>query len=124
MHWQYTPYIIPLFIGAIVSGALVVWGWRHRSSPGASWFTAMMFSACFWASFYILEMGSTTLPATVLWSKMQYLGVVTLPVAWLSLVLVYTGQRKWLTRRNVALLFIIPLITLILVWTNERHGLL
>ncbi|HEY90117.1 MAG TPA: PAS domain S-box protein [Thermoflexia bacterium] len=124
MHWQYTPYIIPLFIGAIVSGALVLWGWRRRPSPGASWFTAMMFSAGLWASFYILEMGSTTLPATVLWSKMQYLGAVTLPVTWLSLVLIYTGQRQWLTRRNVALLFIIPLITLVLVWTNEHHELL
>ncbi len=124
MHWQFTPHIIPVLIAALLSGGLMLWGWRRRPAPGAGWFTAMMFSACWWAVFYTLEMGSTDLSATVLWSKMQYLGVVSLAVEWLALVLIYTGQSRWLTRRNVAVLSIIPLITLALVWTNEHHELI
>ncbi|OQY21233.1 MAG: hypothetical protein B6I35_08870 [Anaerolineaceae bacterium 4572_32.2] len=121
---QYTPYIIPIFIAAIISGGLTLWGQRRRPAPGAGWFTALMFSAFFWALFYILELVSTDLPATLLWSKVQYLGSVTLTVEWLALVLTYTGQRRWLSPRNVALLFIIPLITLALTWTNEHHELI
>lgn len=121
---QYTPYTTLVFIAALISGGLTLWGWRRRLAPGAGWFTALTFSAFSWALCYGLEMTSTDLPATLLWSKMQYFGAVGLPVAWLALVLTYTGQRRWLTLRNVALLFIIPLITLALVWTNEYHELI
>jgi PAS domain S-box-containing protein len=124
MHWQYTPYTILVFIAALISGGLALWGWRRHPAPGAGWFTALTFSAFSWALCYGLEMISTDLPATLLWSKMQYLGAVGLPVAWLALVLTYTGRRKWLSLRNVALLFVIPTITLALVWTNEYHELI
>ncbi len=123
MHCQYTPYVIPIVVAAVLSGALTLWGWRRRPAPGALWFTAMMCSACFWASFYVLEMVSVDLPATLLWAKMEYLGGAVV-VEWLGLVLAYTGQYKWLTRRNIALLFVIPLITLALAWTNEYHELI
>ena len=124
MHWQYTPYTTLVFIAALISGGLTLWGWRRHPAPGAGWFTALTFSAFSWALCYGLEMVSTDLPATLLWSKMQYLGAVSLPVAWLALVLTYTGQRRWLSPRNVALLFVVPLITLALVWTNEYHELI
>jgi len=45
-------------------------------------------------------------------------------LAWLALILQYTGQDEWLTRRNLALLMIEPLITVVLVWTNPLHGLM
>jgi len=124
MHWQYTPYVIFTLVAATISGLLMLWGWLHRPAPGAGWFTALMFSAFFWAIFYGLEMVSTNLPDTLFWSKVQYLGSVSLTVEWLALVLTYTGHRQRLTPRNVALLFLIPLITLALVWTNESHELI
>ncbi len=55
---------------------------------------------------------------------MQYLGIVCVPPLWLSLTVQYTGREHWLSRRNLALLAIIPLLTLALVWTNEMHGLI
>lgn len=124
MYWQYTPYVIFTLVAAVISGILMLWGWFHRPAPGAGWFAALMFSAFFWAIFYGVEMVSTDLPATLLWSKVQYLGSVTIMVEWLALVLIYTGQRQRLTPRNVVLLFIIPLITLALAWTNEYHELI
>ncbi len=123
MQWQYTPYVIPILVSVFISGALMLWGYRRVPAPGAGWFTALMLSAFWWGLFYSLEMVSTDLRATLLWSKIQYLGSVSLTVEWLALVLTYTGQRERLTTRNVALLFIIPLITLALTWTNEYHEL-
>ena len=124
MHWQYTPYIIPLLIAAISSGALALWGWQRRPAPGAGWFVALMTSACLWATFYSLEMISTDLRMTILWAKMQYVGIVGIVVEWLALVLTYTGHREWPSRRNVALLFTVPALTLGLVLTNEYHHLM
>jgi len=124
MDWQFTPYTVPVFVAAIIAGALSLVGWRRRPAPGAGWFTAMMFAAFVWALCYGLEMISVGLPTTILWSKAQYFGAVSIAVTWLALVLTYTGQREWLTRRNVGLFFIIPLITLALAWTNEFHELI
>ncbi len=124
MHFAYTPYVIPIGISVVVSGALMVWGYRRIPAPGAGWFTLLMLSAFLWSVFYGLELVSTDLAATLLWSKLEYLGAVTMAGEWVALVLTYTGRREWLTTRNVVLLFTIPFITLILAWTNEHHGLI
>ncbi len=77
-----------------------------------------------WSWGYALEIGAVDLATKLFWAKVQYFGIVTLPVAWLAFSLHYTRRRKWLTRRNVALLSIVPLLTLLLVWTNQAHHLI
>jgi diguanylate cyclase (GGDEF)-like protein/PAS domain S-box-containing protein len=49
--------------------------------------------------------------------------VSTIPIT-LVFILVYTNQAHWLTRRRYLPLFAIPLLTLILAWTNAAHGLI
>jgi len=73
---------------------------------------------------YALELGSTDLVTKLFWVKVEYLGMVVVPVVWLAFILQYSGRDKWLTRRNLALLAIVPLATLSLVWTNEAHNLI
>jgi len=83
-----------------------------------------MFAVAFWSFAYALELGSADLPTSILSAKIEYLGIVTAPVAWLTFALQYTHRDRWLTRRNVVLLMLVPMITLLLTWTNERHGLI
>ncbi len=124
MSWQYTPYVIPVLASAAIAGALAVWGWRRRPAAGASWFAAMMFSAFLWSLFYALEIISNDFTAALFFSKMQYFGAPMLAVTWLLLVLTYTGRREGLTAKVVTLLNLVPLTTIILVWTNEAHHLI
>jgi PAS domain S-box-containing protein len=77
-----------------------------------------------WALGNAFELGSAGLPAKIFWNKMQYLGLTIVPVAWLVYVLLYTERKQWLTRRNLVLLCIVPFVVLILVFTNEAHGLM
>jgi len=44
-------------------------------------------------------------------------------LSWLVFSLQYTGRGHWLTRRNLALLLIFPVLILGLVWTTGTHGL-
>jgi PAS domain S-box-containing protein len=57
------------------------------------------------------------------WIKVSYLGVMTVPTLWLVFALQYTGRDRCLTRRNVILLFILPVIVILANWTNESHRL-
>jgi PAS domain S-box-containing protein len=60
----------------------------------------------------------------MLLAKIQYLGIVMVPLGTLLLVLEYTGRDRLLTRRNVLWLAVVPLTTLLLAWTNELHQLI
>jgi diguanylate cyclase (GGDEF)-like protein/PAS domain S-box-containing protein len=123
MHWQYTPFALPLLIAATISAALAFYTWRHRSTPGATGLGLMTLAVVEWGLAYALELSSANLPAKLFWAKVQYLGIVIAPLAVLIFALQYTGREKWLTRRNLALLAIEPLIVVLLVSTNETHNL-
>ncbi len=71
-----------------------------------------------------LEMAGTDLPTKLFWANVQYLVYAALPLAWLALVLQYTGRGAWLTPRRLALLAVEPAITVVLAWTSEFHGLI
>ena len=124
MNFQYTPYVLLLLVSAAVTAALGVYAWRHRDVPGAASFAGLMLLAVVWALANALEMAGTDLPTKLLWANVQYLCYVTIPLAWLALSLEHTGRGEWLTRRNLALLSIEPLITVALVWSNDLHGLM
>jgi hypothetical protein len=122
MFW--TPYVLSLIVTAGVSAALALYAWRRRPTPGVVPFTLVMLAIAWWSLWYALEFTSVDLPTALFLNKIQYLGVVTVPVAWLAFVLEYTGWGKWLTRHNLGLLAIVPLVTLLLAWTNEAHNLI
>ena len=84
----------------------------------------LMLAVAVWSLGYALELGSTDLPGKLFWAKVQYPGIVFVPVAWLAFALQYAGRDKWLARRNLIWLSSVPCFTLLLVWTNDVHGLI
>jgi PAS domain S-box-containing protein len=124
MHWQFTPYVIPVAASAVVSAAVAIAIWRRRPAPGAISFSLLMLVVAEYSLTYVLELVSADLPHVLFWDNMEWLGAAWAPTLWLVFVLQYTGRARWLTRRTVALLAIEPLITLLLLWTNQFHGLI
>jgi len=123
MYWQYNPYALVLLIAAAISVMLALYTWRRRPALGATPLTLLMVSVAEWSVGYALELGVPSMAAKVFWAKLEYLGIVMVPVTWLALTLQFTGQEKVLTRRRLALLVVVPLVTLLMAWTNELHGL-
>jgi PAS domain S-box-containing protein len=124
MPWYFTPYIIPLLIATLITLALASYAWQRREASGAFAFAILMLVITEWSFGYALELASAELAGKIFWAKVQYFGIASLPVAWLSFALQYTNRQKWLTRRYLVLAAIVPLITVLLVWTNETHGLI
>jgi hypothetical protein len=123
MHWQSTPYALPLLIATAISAAVAIYAWRRRSASGAKALALLMLAVAEWSLGYALELGSADLPTKIFWARIQYIGIVTVPMGWLGFALQYTGLEKWLTRRNVVMLVMAPFVTLLLVWTNDVHRL-
>jgi PAS domain-containing protein len=81
----------------------------------------MLFSIGIWSLSYGFELLSTTLEEMLFWQNIEYLGIVFIPVFWLLFILKLTGRDKYLNTNNFIYINIIPLITLLMVWTNNFH---
>jgi PAS domain S-box-containing protein len=121
--WQFTPYALAVFGAALLCGAVALRAWR-RQMPGANTLALLMLAAFVGSAGYTLELLGADLTVKVFWAKAQYLGLTAAPVAWLTLALQLSGREEGLTRRKLVGLSIVPLLTLLLVFTNERHALL
>jgi len=82
-----------------------------------------MLGVAAWSLIYALRLVSADLATKLFWAKCRYLAIVVVPPSWLAFVLQYTGRGKWLTRRNVAILAVVPVIAILLAWTNDSHYL-
>ncbi len=124
MHFQYIPYIWILLIAALMTTALGSYAWKRRNVPGAAPFALLMLAATVWVIANGLEKAGADLPTKLFWANVQYMVYGPISVLWLILALDYTGRREWLTPRNLAVLLAIPMLTAVVAWTNDAHGLL
>ncbi len=123
MYFQYSNITIASFTTAGIA-ALIAWTtWRRRSIPGGLTFSLMMLAIFEWTFARAFEAAAVGMPAKILWAKIEYPGIVSVPILWLIFAFQYSRKDAWLVRRNVALLCILPVITLVMVATNEWHGL-
>ncbi len=123
MDWQFTPYLLPV-IASAVSAALAFVAWQRRQAPGAIPFCLMMLAVAGWSLAYTLELAGPTLQTAIFWDNVAWLGAASAPTLWLAFALEYTGKVKQFSRRAILLLCIEPVITVLLVWTNQFHGLM
>ena len=123
MDWRYTLYVIFLFVAAALLVLFALRAWRRRGTPGATALAVLMTAGAVWAVAYALSLGTAEPSMRVLWGEIKYLGIVAVPLAWLIFALQYTGREGWVRRRTLALLAVEPVVALVLIFTNEAHGL-
>jgi signal transduction histidine kinase len=123
MILQYSPFSIPLLVSAAITGTLALVSLKRRNEPVIQPFILFMCATTWWALCYAVQLAHADLAIQVLITTIEYPAIATAPVAWLLVVLCYTGREHLLTRRNVAALFIIPVTVVMLVATNPYHHL-
>ncbi len=123
MTLQYSPFIIPLLVSAAITGTLVLISMKRHDDRVIPPFILFMCATTWWAFCYAIQLAHADLATQVLITTIEYPAIATAPVAWLLVVLCYTGHEHLVTRRNVAALFIVPAIVVFLVATNPFHYL-
>jgi hypothetical protein len=98
--------------------------WSRRRVRGGFAFMLLLLAAGEWSFSAAGKSLAVDLYSSVLWDKAAYLGLVSVAVLWIVFVLQYTGRGSWLRRRNMLLLSIVPILTVLLAWTNEAHHLI
>ena len=113
-----------MLLTVVVGTTAAFLAWRERQEPGAVPLTAMLAGQVWWSVFFVLEHRAGTLAAKAFYSDVQWLGVVMIPVAWLLFALEYTGRDRYVRPRYIALLSVVPVVTVVLAATNDYHDLL
>ena len=101
-------YLLPLLLAAVISSALALYAWLHRRVPGAQPLMWLMIAVIVWSRASALELAAHDFSTKITWAKIEYLGIVILPVAWLIFALQYTDRGRWLSPRRLDGLSIIP----------------
>jgi diguanylate cyclase (GGDEF)-like protein/PAS domain S-box-containing protein len=123
MTWGTTPFLWLLFASALISILLAAHAFKRRHLPAAYPFALLMSIQALWALLYVLELSSTSLENKLLFAQLQYLCIVNLPLVLLLLAHKYTSPLARISARQVFLLSLLPLLTLLLLATNGYHGL-
>ena len=128
MLWQYDPYALPLFFAASASAGLALLMMRRRRLfvrlPGATTFVLLLLMIAEWSLTAGVGYMSADLSSILLWDKLSYVCVAFVPVACAVFCIQYTGRGGWLRTRILVLACFVPVVTLLLDWTNEVHHLI
>jgi len=119
-----TVYPLLFLASALVAALTAVLAWMRRQSLGAKELIYLMIFAFYWSVTVFMEAVVTTLDEKILWSKISYFAVVSTPVIYLLFVHRFIGIKQFTGFRKIVPLFILPLLILLLAWTNEYHHLI
>jgi len=111
-------------LSLLTSAYVMALAWRRRRAPGALAMMALTSATFVWTFGFLVEANSTTLDRQLLFNNIGYIGSMSVPVAWFAFALQYTRGNRVLNARKVLLLSLLPLATVVLVWTNNWHHLM
>jgi PAS domain S-box-containing protein len=111
-------------ISLTISTSLAIFTWRRRSVAGAGPYAFYALAQASWTLGYIFELASPSLESKVFWDSTQWIGAMAVSPAFFAFAVEYTGHRLSSPRTVWTVLTIIPILVLLLVFTDGLHGLL
>ena len=115
-----------LIVSASLGLFLAIYIARYRHAPGSQALSALILGASVWSLGYAFEIMASTLAYKLFWERIEFFGIVTIPIAWFTFVTQYINNPGWMKRvlNHWIALGVIPFVTLVLVWTNNYHHLM
>jgi PAS domain S-box-containing protein len=120
-HYQFSPYTWVHIAAAVVGIFVVIVICRRFSQVSARFLTIMELCVIEWTVASIFEVAATTVPLKVLWSQIGYVGTVSTPLFYFLFIMLYSQHDQVVTPRRIALLSVIPALTLAVTATNSLH---
>jgi len=121
MQFEVNTYSLLYFVAGIVSIITSYLCWQKRSLNGAKTLAIVFLLLSEWALIGALELMAVDISAKILFSKFAYFGTILVPVVIMIFAFEFSNNQKYLTKRFLILIFIIPVLTILLAFLNEFH---
>jgi PAS domain S-box-containing protein len=123
LQYAFTPHIWPSIIAVLLLIGLAAYSLKNRGVPGAIPFAIACLFALLWSLALVFEFLAVDLEAKIFWRKFEVVWQLPSATAITCFLLEYARPKRWLTRRNLILLSIFPLLTILAILTNDFHRL-
>ena len=116
-------YALPVFFAGCISLWLASLGFRRSNSHGERYFALLMTCCAIYCFFYGLELSVSEFKLMRFFIKVEYLGAAFLAPLLALFTMKFAGIKKYTYFPVSGIFFIIPLLNLSVVLTNDIHGL-
>ena len=125
---QFTPLVFVYLVSAVVTLGLTVYAVRRQYTRETATTTTLAFvgivlSVSVWTVARALELLFVGEAVSRVWLSVVYVGYGGATMSALVFGLAFTGQQRLLTRRNVGLALVVPVLAVGVAATNQVHGL-
>ena len=111
-----------LAITALIS-SLGLFSWSRRAVPGAKPFAVACLFNVLWLVAVLIETLASDSAVRIFFFKVEAVAALTVVTAMTSFTLEYANPGRWLTRRNLTLLWLPTVLGVVLALTNDWHYL-
>ncbi len=119
----FTDISVFFLVTALLSIFVAVMAWQKRSTKGGKELSLLMFFAGLWALVNTGEAGATSVEGKVLWSQIEYIPSVFVPLFYLVFAARFTGFTSLIRHKAFFLTLLFPIATIVLSFTNASHNL-
>ena len=120
-QYTYTPQIWPSVITVILLIALATYSLRRRSVPGALPFAIGCLLVVPLTVSLVMTYLAVDAKALLFWAKFEDIWWLPAATATTCFILEYAWPGRWLTRRNLFLLSIVPLLSILLIPISDFY---
>ncbi|HVN59266.1 MAG TPA: histidine kinase N-terminal 7TM domain-containing protein [Bacteroidales bacterium] len=124
MDYQYSILCYIRFLSGILALVLVFYLWRKRNAQGARYLMLFEILVAVWAFSDGMEAAAPAISQKLLWSQIGYIGIANSAVMFFMFSLSYTRNLSFSRNKPLLLILAVPLITIVLAFTNTWHKLL
>ncbi len=119
MHFNW--YTIGILVSLMITLSALIIGWKHRNANGGRAFILLMLTIIFWLSSSFFIAVSSNYMFKLFWFNLRFFFASASSVAFFTMVLHFFGKDKWLSRKHLIWMMVIPVTSFIMAWTNPLH---
>jgi len=103
---------------------MAVFLYHNISVPNARRAAAFLCSSsAIWLFAEAMKATGPVYTSMIFWEHIRFIGVFTLPLAWILFISRYTGNDAWISRKSLVALSVLPTVSMLLLVTNSQHYL-
>lgn len=116
-------YAVALLVAGLMALGVALSNRQRRAYNGGRPLMIFLLGLSWWSFTYAIFWLRLPGPTTFFWLDLTYIGVLIVPIALFCFTLQFTGRGRYITGLSILLLLIVPVVALVLLWTDPLHDL-
>lgn len=124
MESMISNYIVIVSISGVLSALLALFAYYRKTDfSGLKAFIVSSAASAIYTFGFALELSGSTMQEIALWVKVEYLGMPYIAPSSMLMIMHFVGLERLISKKLLTVLYSVPVISTVLVWTNESHHL-